>query len=112
MLAQKRCIALLYSLELYSRVSLFSFEGSQHAVHAEDDKRDGEYLTHIDGQRCLEGFLYLLGVLDEETEGEDIRQTEAEIPARTYLLGHTLVEREVSEIVLAKASGKPSGDCK
>ena len=66
--------------------AVFSFAGSLHAVHAEDDKRDGENLTHIDGQRCLEGFLYLLGVLDKETEGEDIRQTEAEIPACANLL--------------------------
>ena len=40
-----------------------------HAVDTYDDEGDGEDLSHIDGQRSLEGFLDLLGVLDEEGEG-------------------------------------------
>ena len=39
-----------------------------------------------------EGFLNLLGVFDEEAEGEDIRQAEAEVPACADLLRHSFVE--------------------
>ena len=56
-----------------------------HAVHADDDEGNGENLSHVDGQGGLEGFLNLLGVLNEEAEGEDIGQTEAKIPATTYI---------------------------
>ena len=65
--------------------------GPEHAADTNDDEGDREDLTHVERQRGLEGFLDLLGVLDEETEGEDIRQTEAEIPACANLLRHTLV---------------------
>ena len=48
----------------------------------------GENVLTPPKQQSKWRFLYLFGVLDEETEGEDIRQTEAEIPACTYFLWH------------------------
>ncbi len=57
----------------------------QHADHSDNNEWNREYLSHINGQRGLKGFLNLLGVLDEEAEGEDIGQTEAKIPATTYI---------------------------
>ena len=56
-----------------------------HAPDAEDDEGNGENLSHVNGQRGLEGFLYLLSVLNEEAEGEDVGQAEAEVPAGAYL---------------------------
>jgi hypothetical protein len=61
------------------------FLGSYHAIGAEYDKWYRKNLSHINGQRSFKGFLNLLGVLDEEAEGEDIGQTEAKIPATTYI---------------------------
>ena len=60
---------------------MLGFLGSHHTIAAEDDEGDGENLAHVEWEGGLEGFLDFLGVLDEEAEGEDIRQTEAEIPA-------------------------------
>ncbi len=54
---------------------------SDHAIGSQEDEGDREYLSHIDGERCFEGFLYLLGVFDEESEGEDIRQAKAKVPS-------------------------------
>ncbi len=70
----------------------FRLLGSNHAVYAKDDEWDGEDLSHIEWECGLERFLHFLGVFDEEAEGEDIRQTEAEIPACADLLWHALVE--------------------
>ena len=66
-------------------ISLTKFSGSQHTSHTDDDKGNGENLSHIEWQACLKGFLYLLGVFDEEAEGKDIGEAETEEPACTYL---------------------------
>ena len=66
--------------------------GPHHAPYADDDEGNGEYLSHIDGQRGLEGFLDFLGILDEEAEGEDIGQAEAEVPACANLLRPLLMQ--------------------
>ena len=63
-----------------------------HAADADDDEGDAENLTHVEWQRGLEGFLDLLRVLDEETEGEDVRQAQSEIPARADALRILLVQ--------------------
>ena len=72
--------------------SYLGFLGSYHAIDAKDDEGDREDLAHVEWERGLEGLLDFLGVLDEEAEGEDIGQTEAEVPACADLLGHLLVE--------------------
>ena len=64
---------------------------SYHTDDANYDKGNGEDLSHIDRQGSLEALLYLLGVLDEEAEGEDIRQAEAKVPASANLLRHAFV---------------------
>lgn len=56
-----------------------------HTPDSQDDEGDGEDLAHVDWERGLEGLLDLLGVFDEEAEGEDIGQAEAEIPACAHL---------------------------
>ena len=63
-----------------------------HAIDAKDDEGDREDLAHVEGEGGLEGFLDLLGVFDEEAEGEDISQTETEVPACADLLRHLFVE--------------------
>ena len=75
------------------QLSTFNLQlsGSHHAVDADDDEGDGEDLSHVDGQRGFEGFLNLLGVLDEEAEGEDVGQTEAEVPACAHVEGLMLL---------------------
>ena len=75
----------------YSRLSYFL--GPYHTVDTEDDEWNTEDLSHVEWESGLEGFLDLLGVLDEEAEGEDIGQAEAEIPASADLLRHLFVER-------------------
>jgi len=50
---------------------LFLFS-SYHAIDTQDDEWDAKDLSHIDGKGSFEGFLNLLGVFDEEAEGEDI----------------------------------------
>ena len=52
--------------------SYLGFLGSYHAIDAKDDEGDREDLAHVDGEWGFEGFLNLLGVLDEEAEGEDV----------------------------------------
>ena len=84
---------IIYEIYLCGRF-LFS---PQHTKDTEDNEGDGEDLPHVDGEGGLEGFLDLLGVLDEEAEGEDIRQTEAEVPACANLLRHFLMERPHDE---------------
>ena len=59
---------------------------SEHTNHSNENERNRQDLSHIKGEGGLKGFLDLLGVLDEEAEGEDIGQTEAEVPASTYFL--------------------------
>ena len=72
--------------------SLRFFLGPYHAISAEYYERNTEYLSHVEWERGFEGFLNLLCVFDEETESEDIRQAEAEIPTCADFLGHLLVE--------------------
>ena len=57
----------------------------QHADDTNDNEWNREYLSHINGQRSFEGFLYFLGVFDEEAEREDVCQTETEVPAGANL---------------------------
>ena len=78
----------------YSKLNgaYFLFLGSYHAIGSKDDKWYRKYLSHIEWERGFEGFLNLLRVLNEEAEGEDIRQTEAKIPACADLLRHLLME--------------------
>ena len=45
----------------------------------DDDKRDREYLAHIEQHASLESLLVLLCQLYEESEGEDIEQYQPEI---------------------------------
>ena len=70
-----------------TKALLYLFLCPYHTIDTKDDEGNRKYLSHIDRQRGLEGFLNLLGVFDEEAEGEDIRQAETEVPASAYL-GH------------------------
>ena len=63
-----------------------------HTPDSKDDEGNRENLSHVEWERGLEGFLDLLGVFDEKAEGEDIRQTEAEIPTCADLLWHSLMQ--------------------
>ena len=60
---------------LFSLWNIYLF-GPNHAIDTNDDKRYRENLSHIEWERGLEGFLNLLGVLNEEAEGKDIGQAE------------------------------------
>ena len=73
-------------------ISLCLFFGSYHAIDSKYDKGNRKNLSHIEWERGFEGFLHLLGVLNEEAEGEDICQTEAEVPACANLLRHLLMQ--------------------
>ena len=55
-----------------------------HAIDTEDDEGDGEQLAHVEKHVSLPGFLHVLGVFDEEAEGEDIGEAETEVPAGAY----------------------------
>ena len=44
-------------------------------IYSDDDERDGENLSHVNWERCLECFLYLFCVFDEEACGEDVGET-------------------------------------
>ena len=72
--------------------SLRFFLGPYHAISAEYYERNTEYLSHVEWERGFEGFLDLLGVFDEEAEGEDIAQAEAEEKARAHQLRPLLVD--------------------
>lgn len=63
-----------------------------HANHTDDDERNGEQLPHIEEHLLLKGFLYVLGVLDEEAEREDKGKAEAEKEASAYPLFVLLIE--------------------
>ena len=73
-------------------VGTFRLLGPNHAIYAKDNERNREDLSHIEWESGLESLLDLLGVFNQETEGENIRQTETEIPARADLLRHLLVQ--------------------
>ncbi len=61
-----------YKTDLLHSYLTCNFSGPYHAVDADNDEGDGENLSHVNGQGGFEGFLNLLGVLDEEAEGEDV----------------------------------------
>ena len=68
------------------------------APHADGDEGQGEYLSHVYGQAGLEGLLYLLGVLNEEAEGEDEGEAEAEVESLAHALRPQLaVDEEYQE---------------
>ena len=68
-----------------------------HTADAEDDEGDGENLAHVEWEGGFESFLHFLGVFDEETGGEDIRQTETEEESRAHLLWHLAVNIPADE---------------
>ena len=69
-------------MSLYS--DCFRFLCPQHTIGTDEDEGDGEQLTHVEKHVGLPGFLHVLGVFNEEAEGEDIGQAESEIPARSH----------------------------
>lgn len=58
-----------------------------HAHSAEHDERYAKQLSHVQYHVGLEGFLYIFGVLDEETESEYVCETKAEEEACAHLFG-------------------------
>ena len=79
---RKPCLKLFYLSRVNPCLFFLCF---YHAINAKYDEGNRKNLSHVDGERCLEGFLYLLGVFDEEAEGEDVCQAEAEVPTGTHL---------------------------
>lgn len=65
---------------------LCSSEAGGDAPYTEKNKRNAENLSHIHRQTSLEGYLNLLRVFDEETEGEDKSKTQTKIKTRAYAL--------------------------
>ena len=82
MFDRKPCLKLFYLSRVNPCLFFLCF---YHAINAKYDEGNRKNLSHVDGERCLEGFLYLLGVFDEEAEGEDVCQAEAEVPTGTHL---------------------------
>ena len=82
MIDRKPCLKLFYLSRVNPCLFFLCF---YHAINAKYDEGNRKNLSHVDGERCLEGFLYLLGVFDEEAEGEDVCQAEAEVPTGTHL---------------------------
>ena len=64
---------------------------SQHARHPEYDERYAQELSHVEKHVCLEGFLYVFGILYDETEGEDLREAKPEEKALTNTAGMAAV---------------------
>ena len=56
----------------------FLFIVEEHAVDANDDKRNTEPLAHVERHAVFKAYLVFFQELDEETEEEDFRQAEAE----------------------------------
>lgn len=67
----------------------------EHEIEADEDERDAEPLAHVEGHAIFEADLILLEELDEEAEGENLRQAEAEEEALT------IARTEVGEELLA-----------
>ena len=67
----------------------------EHEIEADEDERDAEPLAHVEGHAILEADLILLEELDEEAEGENLRQAEAEEEALT-VAGTEVGEEQVS----------------
>ena len=69
---KEQFLAIIALLKEHSMVNPLLFLTFVHAVDSQDDEWDREYLAHVDGEGGFEGFLNLLGVFDEEAEGEDV----------------------------------------
>lgn len=67
------------------------------APYTGDDERNAQYLSHIHRQTCLECYLNLLGIFDEETEGEDESKAKTEIETGAYALRSSLLVDEEDE---------------
>lgn len=67
----------------------------EHEIKADKDEGDAEPLAHVEGHAIFEADLILLEELDEEAEGENLRQAEAEEEALT------IAGTEVGEELLA-----------
>ena len=67
------------------------------APYTGDDERNAQYLSHIHRQTCLECYLNLLGIFDEETEGEDKGKAKTEIETGAYALRSSLLVDEEDE---------------
>lgn len=77
------------------------------APYTGDDERNAQYLSHIHRQTCLECYLNLLGIFDEETEGEDESKAKTEIETGANALRTSLLideEDEEEKQKYAKAS--------
>lgn len=68
-----------------------------HTCYTYDNERYAEQLTHIERQRGLECFLYLLGVLYEETRYEDVGKAKPEEESRTNTLGLASIQSPTYE---------------
>ena len=64
------------------------------APYTGDDERNAQYLSHIHRQTSLECYLNLLGIFDEETEGEDESKAKTEIEPGAYALRSSLLVDE------------------
>ena len=68
------------SLKITSQAtSTLSGFTAYHTGHSDDDKGNGEQLSHIEGHSCLEIDLVGLRVFDEEAERENQRENEAKV---------------------------------
>ena len=61
--------------------------GFQHTINPDDDERNGEQLAHIEQHVSFPGFLHILGILDEEAEGEDQGQHQSEVKTGSHTGG-------------------------
>ena len=68
-----------------------------HEVDTEDDERNAEQLSHVEQHIHFKSLLHFLSVLNEETEGEDIGETETEVEARPYPIAPTAVNSQSDE---------------
>ena len=57
---------------------------ANHASDTEDDERNAQLLPDVQSKGGFLGHLYLLRVLDEETEGEDVSKTKPEVKTCAY----------------------------
>ena len=78
----------------FGRISLVCrrFFSSPHAENAQQDERNAQELTHIEKHSILEIHLILLGVLNEDSAGENQEEAEAKEETCAHSLGIFLVE--------------------
>ena len=69
------------------RLCSFSFQRMPNAPYADDDEGNAEQLSHVEEHARLPCFLYIFRIFDEETEGENLCQTETEEETRTHFEG-------------------------